>query len=101
MRRDGIRLLADVQAVAQVGRDRADAFDEAYRIDLHVLAVRGRSADVTKRRGGAFRAATGHYCPKCCVTVSFSRAAEISPMCDSTRLPFASKKSVVGSPREP
>ena len=34
-------------------------------------------------------------------TVSFNRAAVISPICDSTRLPFASKKSVVGSPREP
>ena len=39
--------------------------------------------------------------PTRCASASFSRAAVISPMCDSTRLPFASKNSVVGKPRDP
>lgn len=62
-------------------------------------ARRGRGADVTQRCRG--RSADARYWPNRSATASFSRSAVISPMCDSTRLPFASKKSVVGSPREP
>lgn len=50
IRSEGIRLLADVQAVARVGHDRADTFDEAYRIGLRVPICRARSSEVMKRR---------------------------------------------------
>lgn len=94
-----------MQVPPELARERRRAFRNGgrascvQRVRLPACARRGRGADVTQRCRG--RSADARYWPKRSATASFSRAAVISPMCDSTRLPFASKKSVVGSPREP